>query len=302
MLLLAGSSFSQSEVRSDPDEVRAGERLVAKIVRPTYDPEQHQATCKVFHHVFAADGRLLTKGPGGQFGHHRGIFVGWNQVRWQDKRYDYWHLNHGETQRFAGFVPAGEHGLGEGWQVANIEWVTGSGDVAVKEMRALRARAVADDVSALDLIVLLRPQQAKIELAGDPQHAGQQFRALQRFAEEDAKKVTYIRPAAAKEHGNDVWTECGWIAAVLPLPAGAVTVLRIEGTSNPQPTTWSTRAYGRFGATFTHTIAKDGHLGIGVTYVIAAGERDRDWCATMTRQQLARSQSGDAPRKSPSRR
>lgn len=281
MLAAAGSAAAQSAPR--PDDVRTPDgKVVATIVRVPHDPERHQETSKVFHHVFAPDGRRLTKGPGGDFGHHRGLFIGWNRTRFAGARHDFWHCGGGESQRFAGFDADEAERLGAGWQVARVDWCTADGDVALAESRALRARAIADDVTAVDVLVFLRANNGAVKLAGDPQHAGHQFRALQRFAEKDGPKVRYVRPASAKAHGNDVWTECAWIAAVLPLPDGPVTVLRVEDPRNGEPEAWkpkwSTRDYGRFGATFTHEIADGGHLGVAWTWILALGERDAAWC------------------------
>lgn len=251
-------------------------RLAARLVSPVHDAKHHQATSKVFHHVYAPDGRLLTKGPGGQFGHHRGLFLGWNQLSSGRERYDFWHCNRGEIQQHEGFIDHGEHGLGEDWQVSAINWLTPDGRALIAERRAIRARELGE-LTVLDLCSELRAF-ADVRLAGDPQHAGQQFRALQMFAEQNGPKVDYIRPLAAAGKGNDIWTGCEWIAAVLPMPDREVTVLRIEGRDNPLPTTWSTRAYGRFGATFTHRLRKGNVLKLSWTYVIANGRRDRDWC------------------------
>ncbi|MCA8951168.1 MAG: PmoA family protein, partial [Planctomycetes bacterium] len=141
-----------------------------------------------------------------------------------------------------------------------MDWCTKAGEVALHESRAVRARTIADDVTALDVLMFLRAEHGAVKLDGDPQHAGHQFRALQQFAEEgdDAPKVHYVRPPDAVAHDNDVWTDCAWIAAVLPLPEGSVTVLRIEdprnGAPGPWQPTWSTRAYGRFGAMFEREI------------------------------------------------
>ncbi|MCR9244098.1 MAG: PmoA family protein [bacterium] len=253
----------------------------ATIVRRPHDPDNHQATSKIFHHVFAPDGRRLTKGPGGLFGHHRGLFLGWNRTKFGGKRYDFWHCNRGETQRFCGFDAAAQKTLGKGWQVSRIEWRTQNDQLVIDESRAVRARSIAADEHAIDFVVTLRAPAGQVELAGDPQHAGQQFRALQAFGPDDAPKVTYLRPAGSKDHGNDVWTGCNWIAAVLPMPVRPVTVLRVESAQNERhgAPTWSTRNYGRFGATRKLTIESGKELTLAQTYVIALGERDAKWCA-----------------------
>jgi len=282
LLLLGLGACAVADPRpatTDPDAVTTPSGvLAARLVRPAYDPAHHGDTCKPYHHVFAPDGRLLTKGLGGHYEHHRGLFLGWNQLRWRGRGFDFWHCRQGETQRFRGFVAPGELGLDDGWQVAAIDWCDGGGEVVLAERRALCARDLGDNAVALDLRSDLRAASDPVWLDGDPQHAGQQFRALQAFGEPGATPVRYVRPAGAAGQANDVWTGCRWIAAVLPLPDGDVTVLRVEGSGNPGPATWSTRGYGRFGATFTVELRPGEVLRCQWTYVVAAGARDAAWC------------------------
>ena len=75
------------------DVLYGNNKIAAKLVHKDWDAKDPRPTCKVFHHVFAPDGTLLTKGLGGKFGHHRGLFLGWNQTKKKDKTYDFWHLN-----------------------------------------------------------------------------------------------------------------------------------------------------------------------------------------------------------------
>jgi hypothetical protein len=279
--LLAACAASPA-TSHDPDLVlTANGRKVASFERAPHDPAHHLETCKVFHHVFSPDGRLLTKGQGGEYPHHRGLFLGWNQMQWHGAGYDFWHCRNGETQQFRSFVPASTLGLRDDWQVAAIDWCVADGTPIVREHRALRARELGIDVTILDVRSDLLAAETTVKLAGDPQHAGEQFRALQQFAEQDATPVRYVRPASAFGEANDVWKGCEWIAAVLPMAGGEVTVLRIEGANNPKPTVWSTRAYGRFGATFSTNLEPATPLRLSWTYVIALGARDTSWCQSM---------------------
>ena len=67
-------------------------------------PEAREATIKPFHHVFSPDGEtLLTKGPGGLYTHHRGLFFGFNKVtHGDDPECDVWHCRNGESQQHVG--------------------------------------------------------------------------------------------------------------------------------------------------------------------------------------------------------
>lgn len=246
--------------------------VVAALVHPAFDAADAAATCKPFLRVFAADGRQLTKDLGGEFPHHRGVFLGWNQVACGDAVLDFWHCGKGEAQRTLAVA-----GGGDAPQVATIAWTDAQGAEIVRETRTTAARPLADGAFALDVASQLATTRPSVRLGGDPQHAGNQFRALQRFADKDGPKVDYVRPAGAGGHGNDVWTGCRWIAAVLPLDGGPVTVLRVEGAGNP-PADWSTRPYGRFGAMWRAELTPTQPLRVAVTYVVADGARDAAWC------------------------
>jgi hypothetical protein len=275
LLLLVACATADAPVRREL--VVEDGRVAASLECLRYEPARHEATSRVFHHVFAPDGRLVTKGLGGQYPHHRGLFLGWNRVRCGDERLDFWHCSHGETQRFLAFTSPAAMGLTGDWQVAAIDWLAAGGRPVLHELRATRARTHADGSNVLDVRIVLRAGASAVVLDGDPQHAGHQFRAPREFGEPQAPAVRYLRPAEARGQRDDVWSGCAWIAAVLPFADGAVTVLRVEGPGNP-PALWSTRAYGRFGSFSRCELEPHAERRLEYTYVVALGERDLSWC------------------------
>ena len=56
------------------------------------------------------------------FEHHRGLFTGWNQTKFDGKTYDFWHLNKGESQRFRGHGTPNFLQMGKDAQVSLIDW------------------------------------------------------------------------------------------------------------------------------------------------------------------------------------
>lgn len=263
------------------DDVLAATRRALHYQHAPYDPANPRATCKVWHDAFAPDGRQISKGLGGEFEHHRGLFVGWNQVQCGERRFDFWHCNRGESQRHVTFVPPAELGLDGDWQVAEVAWCDAEGRAIVNERRALHARAIDAATTAIEVVLELRTADQAVQLGGDPQHSGHQFRADNVFAAKDAAKVRYLRPPSAQAMPDDVWTGCDWIAAVLPFADGPVTVVRVEAAGNPGPVRWSTRDYGRFGATFAARLEPGRPLRLGYTYLVAVGELDGDACARL---------------------
>ena len=254
-------------------------KVAASIVEKDWDPKDARATCKVFHHLFAPDGTQLSKGLGGKFEHHRGLFTGWNKTKIGDKTYDFWHLNKGEYQRFGGHGTPAFLNMGKDAQVSLIDWCDPAGAIVIRELRGLEVTEHHGDYYVLHLRSKCMTIRNDVVLAGDPHHAGQQFRALQQFAEENAKPVVYVRPEGAKDEGNDIWTNCNWTAGVLELEQASYTVLQVDGLDNPGKSKWSTRPYGRFGVTRTATAQKDKPVILNQYFVVANGKRDAAWCA-----------------------
>ncbi|WP_309708123.1 DUF6807 family protein, partial [Armatimonas sp.] len=61
------------------------------------DPKKREETYKPYLHILDPDtGKPITKGAGGEFTHHRGIFIGWNKLTVNGKTYDRWHMTGGE--------------------------------------------------------------------------------------------------------------------------------------------------------------------------------------------------------------
>ncbi|MBL8754358.1 MAG: PmoA family protein, partial [Planctomycetes bacterium] len=189
--------------------------------------------------------------------------------------FDFWHCRQGESQRLlAHTVPPGRPHA----QELAIAWCAADGQPIVAELRRVET-ITTDDVNGVRMTHELRAAAGAgaVTLGGDPQHAGAQFRAVQAFAEADAPKVAYVRPATATGGKDDVWTHCAWTAAVLPFADGPVTVLRVEHPDNP-PATWSTRPYGRFGAMWTTTLEPEVPFRVQVAWLVLPGTADVARC------------------------
>ena len=69
-------------------------------VLDTSTPESREATYKPYHFMYSPDGSiLLTKGPGGLYTHHRGLFYGFSKITYGNgKTCDTWHCPEGAYQ------------------------------------------------------------------------------------------------------------------------------------------------------------------------------------------------------------
>lgn len=258
-----------------------------------FDPARREDTCKVFHHLRAPDGRLLTKGAGGTFPHHRGVFFGYNRVTVDGAgRFDFWHCNRGETLQFQRMVPAAETGRTPDWQCAEIRWLKPDGRAVVLERRCWRERRIDADIAEFEFAIELDAPGPAVTLQGDAHHAGFHVRALEQFAPDDAPKIRYLLPDGAKARGDDVHEDCAWVAAILPLPDGPVTVVHVTDAQNPRPVRYSARPYGRFGSV-SHLALEPGAPSRVLRYrlVVATGAREDAWCAAQATTVRAASES-----------
>ncbi len=247
----------------DVRTLRHGDRTVYRFMH-AYDPDHREETYKPYHHVFSPDGAtLLTKGPGGLYPHHRGVFLGYRQTRRGDDTFDFWHCPNGLSQRWQrpasgdiGMAPRA--GAVAADAVEHIAWCDAKGAPVVDELRTVTAWDADPDVVMLDFVCELRTAgDAPITLDGDPQHAGLQFRAVE-SVHEHGDSATYERSPGAKGGKDDVWTDCDWVACHFAVDGHEFVVQHHAHPHDPGPWRYSTRVYGRFGS-FAPAKLEPGH-------------------------------------------
>jgi hypothetical protein len=81
-----GAGFSLRDKPGQYMDILLDGRVVGRYMY-AYDKstrKRQAETYKPYLHVFDAEGKApITKGPGGQDTHHRGIYIGWQQVHFQ---------------------------------------------------------------------------------------------------------------------------------------------------------------------------------------------------------------------------
>jgi len=252
---LLAAPVSEAEEATLTDE--AGKRLLVKgaegkaVLTYEYAHELGENgkvtfdTAKVFYHVVGPDGKqTITKGPGGKFPHHRGIFIGWNKIKHNGKNHDLWHVKN-TTQKHVSFIKQ-EAVAGQTSVISNIDWVGTEGKAVLKETRSATVHHDAGVAYALiDLVSMLTAAHGDVELNGDPEHAGVQFRPSQKVAEnKSAKYVFPIDDAKGKKYAG-----LDWAAETFEIDGQKWTVQHMSHPSNPDDNArWSAyRDYGRFG-------------------------------------------------------
>lgn len=276
-----GGSVSGMPVWHIPFQPRAavelmqdGRRVLA-LLREFDDstPEQFERTYKPYLHVYDGSGvDPITKGTGGLYPHHRGVFVGWNKVRVGEREVDFWHMRGGAQRVLSTECTAaapGQAGL-----ALEVAWLANDGQVLVREQRNIIAQLTAAPMLArFDLVsTLVAPFDADVALDGDPEHAGVQFRASDAVNEGPAEgKATYTFERTDADPKID--RDLRWVLMSFRIGARRYHVLHMNDPHNPTPTLYSAyRDYGRFGAFFRAVIPRGGTLSARYGFAVFEGD------------------------------
>ena len=272
-----------------------------------WDPADRENTFKPFEHVHAfgpADSSraesgpdsnpsgghasFITKGPGGKFPHHRGIFFGYKAQAGGQDLGDFWHGREGVTQRHVKYLTAEEFAGPVAARCAGVtDWVGKDGKMAVvRDTRTETTWRAAPDHLILDYdIEVISLLDKPVRLFADAHHGGFHFRAAQEVADALGANgkpgaATYERPGSAKDTGNDIWADCPWVRCAFDVKGVRYVVTMLDHPSNPRPTTFSTRPYGRFGAYFDREVTSAEPLKLkyrlDIQSAASAGRTDAD--------------------------
>ena len=259
LVVFAAVTFSGAEdgfkdaAGSHLDILHGGKPLVRYMYR--YDPstpESRHDTYKVFHHVMDEDGEQeITKGPGGKFTHHRGIFIGWSRLGHGGKRYDLWHMRGKAAQVHREFLKQ-EAGEKASVLSTRINWLTDGETVAIDEARTVTVQHTDDDAHLLlDFETQLKAANADVDLNGDPEHAGFQYRPHNDVVGNKSAKYTFHKDGLNLKKDKSL----PWVAETYELREKVYTVQYMYHPDNPEDAVYSAyRDYGRFGSFFQRVI------------------------------------------------
>ena len=234
----------------------------------TSTKEKHHETYKPYLHVFDAEGKKpITKGAGGKFTHHRGIFIGWSKTQANGKSYDRWHMKGGDIihQKFS------KQEVKEGAAVFTsvTHWMDDQEKAFLEEERTFTiTEGVHGGRVMIDFHTKLSPVSGDVFLKGDPEHAGVQYRPAN---EVDTKKTKYLFPnGVTKVNGVK---DLPWAAENYTLDGKEYGVVHMNAPTNPKGTVHSAyRDYGRFGTFFQKEIKKGESLELDYGFLILDGE------------------------------
>jgi len=255
------------------DVLYKGKRIARYMCgHDTSDAAKTFETYKPFLHVYdPASGRRLTNGPDGEnpylkdeirYPHHRGIFIGWNRLTFEGKRYDLWHMPqaHQVHQEFEAFKTTADSAS----FTSVVHWnddTDEKGEPILVEHRTMRITAPphgpiqsAEGIAVVDFETELKAVCGQVFLNGDPEHAGVQYRAHNDVEAGPAEsKAKYLFHADGIDPRRD--KDLPWVAMKYELDGTPYVVQHMNHPRNPKETVYSAyRDYGRFGAFFTETL------------------------------------------------
>ena len=265
---LAADGFTLADTAGKQLDVLHGGKPLVRFMY-AYDPATKESlhdTYKPYLHVFNPSGeKLITKGPGGQYTHHRGIFIGWNKITFDGKSYDRWHMTGGEqvVQKISKQDAAADKAT----FTALVHWNDTAKEAFITEERTFTVRRMAAG-TLIDFSAKLSAPRGDVQLNGDPEHAGIHFRPA---GELDTKKTLYHFPAEKPNAHKD--TDYPWVGETFTLGSAPYSVVEMSHPKNAAGTRWSAyRDYGRFGAFPVAEIKQGSSATFNYRFLIANGE------------------------------
>ncbi len=235
--------------------------------RDTSTKESTFDTAKVYAHVIGPEGEFLTKGAGGLFPHHRGIFIGWNKLKQGGESHDLWHVrNTAQLHQAFGANQTSAEGAAI---TGKIDWIGVDGDTVITETRTYAVSRPQGSYLQVDFTSELTAVGGDVELNGDPEHAGVQFRPSQKVAENKSAKYLFHAEGIDPKKSKDL----PWVAESFRLEDQTWTVQHMSHPDNPKGARWSAyRDYGRFGPFTVVNIAEDESVTLRYRFRIIQGE------------------------------
>ncbi len=234
----------------------------------TSSDAKHLETYKPYLHVFDAEGKEpITKGPGGTFPHHRGIFIGWNQITFNGKKYDRWHMKGGDIvhQKFTDQKADADQAT----FTSLTHWIAEEGKPLIEEERTMTfRRAPAPARLIIDFSSKLECAQRRHQPRRRPRTRG---RPLSPGADISSKETVYVFPTQNPDAHKDL--DFPWVGESYTLHDHRYSVVEMNAPTNPKQTHYSAyRDYGRFGAFFKAQIKNGEALTVKYRFLIADGE------------------------------
>lgn len=271
---LATSGFALADKPGESMDVLLDGRIVARYMyaHDMSTPQRRDETFTAYLHVFDAEGQApITKGPGGWIPYHRGIFVGWMVLVFQNKTYDLISMKGGSIahQKFL----EQRAGADEAAITAELLWTDAEGQTLLQERRTMTFRRGGQGARlAIDLATTLAAPRGKVWLGGDWVHNGVQYRGADETIRNQTA-FTYPRDNADPKADSDYpWVGMTYsIKRKQDAAPRQYSVVQMNHPANPKGTKYGGDSAARLGICFNQTIAPEKPLTVKYRFVIADG-------------------------------
>jgi hypothetical protein len=268
----ADAGFSLNDKAGEYLDVLLDGKIVARYMyaHDASTKEKRLETYKPYLHVFDAEGKEpITQGAGGKlFPHHRGIYIGWQKLGFEGKKYNFWEMASGDIVHVK-FLDQKADADSASF-TSETQWIPNKSDKPiVEEERTMTFhRAPAPARLIIDFTSKLKAPAGDVILDGDPEHGGIQYRPQ---GDISTKDTVYVIPKEDANAHKD--TDYPWVGESYTLHGKRYSVVEMSHPDNPKGTRWSAyRNYGRFGA-FPKAALKTGDtLTVKYRFLIADGE------------------------------
>jgi len=216
--------------------------------------------------VDPVDGQAITKGPGGTYTHHRGIFFGWMRIGLGGQKLDLWSMGSGRQVHTGFKQQTAERGVAR--LVSSINWNDKQGRLIVSEERTMELSPLtAPGFLRVDFLTTVKAEAGDLALEADPEHGGVHYRAPQEVV---AAKTSYFFPVAKPLPHKDV--DYPWVGMTYALGEKTFGVVQLDHPANPRGTRWSAyRDYARFGAYPRANLKQGETLSLKYRFLISRG-------------------------------
>ena len=267
--LVFAAEFSFKETPGSHLDVLHDGKTIARymMAHDRSTPEKANETYKPYLHIFNPEGTApITKGAGGDFTHHRGIFLGWNKIGINGKSYDRWHMKGGD-QVHEKFLEQKVDGSGATF-TSLVKWYGDGQEVILEDERTFAfLPATSPAFNVVDVTSKVKAVAGDTTLDGDPEHAGLHYRPAQ---EVQRAKTNYIYPQDKADAHKDL--DYPWFGESHVLNGKTYSVVYLNHPGNPKGARVSAyRDYGRFGAFFKAALKKDEVLTLKARFIIGEG-------------------------------
>lgn len=247
-------------------------KIVARYMdaHDTSTKEKRLETYKPYLHIFDGEGKEpITQGAGGkQFPHHRGIYIGWQQMTYEGKKMNFWEMAAGDIihEKFAEAKADADSAT----FTSLTKWVpNGSDKPVIEETRTMTFHRAPEPARlVVDFTSTLKAPNGDVKLDANAEHGGVQYRPA---GDITASETTYVYPKEKADPHKDV--DYPWVGETYTLHGKKYSVVEMSSPENPKGIQWSAyRDYGRFGALPKAELKSGKSLTLKFRFLIADGE------------------------------